>query len=237
MKTLNKITGLALVALAVALTGWASTASASDFTKALTKDYFALARVQYYYSSDPFAVKARAADQGKVVLPDDPAKKKLSSKDRADLTAAHGRLMKALNGGFREQNPKQASKAQTSFDCWLDAVLIGMAQAVAILPGISRSGSTITAGLWRGLERDAAARFAFLMSLPAILGAAVLNSFEIGGLAREVPIPLAVGGLAAAITGFIAIDVTMRAVRVGRLGPFALYCAIVGALALVVGGL
>jgi len=124
MKTLNKITSLALVALALALTGWSSTASASEFTKALTKDYFALARVQYYYSSDPFAVKARAADQGKNVLPYDPAKTKgLSDKDRSDLTAAHGRLMAALNGGFREQNPKQASAAQTSFDCWLDAIL------------------------------------------------------------------------------------------------------------------
>jgi OOP family OmpA-OmpF porin len=124
MKKLNKLMGLAVLALSIALTGWTSTASASAFTEALTKDYFALARVQYYYSDDPFAVKAREADQGKNVLPDDPAKaKKLSAKDRSDLQAGHARLMAALNGGFREQNPKQASKAQTSFDCWLDAVV------------------------------------------------------------------------------------------------------------------
>jgi outer membrane protein OmpA-like peptidoglycan-associated protein len=123
MKTLNKIMGPTLLALAVALTGWTSTASASDFTKALSKDYFKLARVQYYYSHDKFAVKARAADQGKNVLPDDPAKiKKLPSGARRDLSAGHARLMRALNGGFRSQNPKQASKAQTSFDCWLWAV-------------------------------------------------------------------------------------------------------------------
>ncbi|MDH3240423.1 MAG: OmpA family protein [Alphaproteobacteria bacterium] len=123
MKTLSKISGMALVAIALALTGWTSTAAASDFTKALTKDYFALARVQYYYSHDKFAVKARAADQGKNVLPDDPAKfKKLPSGAAAELRDGHARLMRALNGGFRSQDPKQASKAQTSFDCWLWAV-------------------------------------------------------------------------------------------------------------------
>ena len=101
----------------------ANAARASQFTEALTKDYFELATLQYYYSDDPFAVKARAADSGKNVLPDNPANAKLSSKDRAELTAAHDRLMVALNGGFREQNPAQASKAQTNFDCWLRAVV------------------------------------------------------------------------------------------------------------------
>jgi outer membrane protein OmpA-like peptidoglycan-associated protein len=118
----RRLSGIAAWSLAIAMLAWSGAANASAFTEALTKDYFALATVQYYYSHDPFAVKARAADQGKNVLPDDPAKKKLSTKDRTDLTAAHGRLMAALNGGFREQNPKQASKAQTSFDCWLRAV-------------------------------------------------------------------------------------------------------------------
>jgi outer membrane protein OmpA-like peptidoglycan-associated protein len=125
MKTLNKIMGLAVVALTIALTGWSSTALASAFTEALTKDYFALARVQYYYSHDRFAVKARAADQGKEVLPDDPAKmSKVPSSARAELVDGHARLMRALNGGFRTQDPKQASKAQTSYDCWLWAVVI-----------------------------------------------------------------------------------------------------------------
>lgn len=97
-----------------------SLANASAFTERLTKEYFDLARVQYYYSHDHFAVKARAADQGKNVPPDDPAKQKnLTDKDRADLVAARGQLMAALNGGFREQNPKQAAIAQSSFDCWL----------------------------------------------------------------------------------------------------------------------
>jgi outer membrane protein OmpA-like peptidoglycan-associated protein len=99
-------------------------ASASSFTDALSKDYFKLSRVQYYYSHDRMAVKARAADKGKNVLPDDPAKqRKLKGAARSELRAAHARLMGALNGGFRTQNPKQASRAQSSFDCWLWAVV------------------------------------------------------------------------------------------------------------------
>lgn len=123
MHLAKKLFGHFALALGLAVTLVPNGALASAFTEALTKDYFALARVQYYYSHDKFAVKARAADQGKNVLPDDPAKvKKLPSKDRAELRAAHARLMTALNGGFREQAPKEASKAQTSFDCWLWAV-------------------------------------------------------------------------------------------------------------------
>ncbi|MCZ6885371.1 MAG: OmpA family protein, partial [Alphaproteobacteria bacterium] len=96
------------------------------FTNALTKDYFKLSRVEYYYSHDKFAVKAREADKGKNVLPDNPAKqKKLKRKNRwrSRLITSYDRLMGALKGGFREQNPKQASRAQTAFDCWLWAVI------------------------------------------------------------------------------------------------------------------
>jgi OOP family OmpA-OmpF porin len=112
------------VLVPMALAFGAMDASASSFTKALTKDYFKLATVQYYYSHDRFAVKARAADKGKNVLPDNPSKvKKLRRKKaRKDLQAGYKRLMAALNGGFRKQNPKMASRAQTKFDCWLWAV-------------------------------------------------------------------------------------------------------------------
>ncbi len=119
MTIFRRFIGLAAIAVAMALAGQASVAKASPFTEALTKDYFELATVQYYYSHDPFAVKARAADSGKNVLPWDPSKKKVPAKDRNDLNNGYSRLMAALNGGFREQNPKQASQAQTNFDCWL----------------------------------------------------------------------------------------------------------------------
>jgi outer membrane protein OmpA-like peptidoglycan-associated protein len=123
MMAITRSLGILLFAMVLGIILSANAARASQFTEALTKDYFELATLQYYYSDDPFAVKARAADSGKNVLPDDPAAEKLSSQDRAELTSAHGRLMAALNGGFREQSPKQASKAQTNFDCWLRSVV------------------------------------------------------------------------------------------------------------------
>ena len=115
--------GISLLTLAFGLVVLAEAAYASKFTDALTKDYFNLARVQYYYSHDRLAVKARAAARGKIVLPDDPAKFKVPRKSRSELKARHADLMSALNKGFREQNPKQASRAQTMFDCWLRAAV------------------------------------------------------------------------------------------------------------------
>lgn len=120
----NRSAGIFVFALLVALVGWNPASSASAFTEALTEDYFELARLDYYYSDDKFAVKARAADEGKNVLPYDPAQQEgLPAESREELVSAHGRLMEALNGGFREQDPRQASKAQTMFDCWLWAVI------------------------------------------------------------------------------------------------------------------
>ncbi len=115
--------GISLLILAFGLIAWPVASGASSFTDALTKDYYSLARVQYYYSHDRLAVKARAAARGKIVLPDDPAKFKVPRKSRSELKAHHADLMSALNKGFREQNPKQASRAQTMFDCWLRAAV------------------------------------------------------------------------------------------------------------------
>ncbi len=88
---------------------------------------------------------------------------------------------------------------------WIVALIIGLAQAVAIMPGLSRSGITIVAGLWLGLGGVAAARFSFLLAVPAILGAGILEGQELfqgGGVpAAEV----ALGLVAAAITGYAVI--------------------------------
>ena len=113
-----------------------------------------------------------------------------------------------------------------------DALFIGLFQAVAVVPGISRSGATITGALCRGVERATAARFAFLMSLPAIGGAMVGNWSGVGQLLAEEPAAVAAGTAAAALTGWLAIDLMMRAVRMGRLLPFALYCTVLGVAAL-----
>jgi len=116
-----------------------------------------------------------------------------------------------------------------------EALLIGLAQGVAILPGISRSGLTIGVGLLLGLEWSAAAEFSFLLAGPAIFGATALKGLE---ALRE---PAAYGGLLglyllgtalAAATGGLAIKSLLGLLRRGRLAPFAYYCLVVGSCAL-----
>ncbi|MCL6613707.1 MAG: undecaprenyl-diphosphate phosphatase [Firmicutes bacterium] len=107
-----------------------------------------------------------------------------------------------------------------------DAFFIGIGQAVAIVPGISRSGATIAFGLWRGLGRAEAARFSFLLSIPAILGAGLVEARSIfsgtagGGFAA----PYLLGFLAAAAAGTAGIAFFLRHLTRGRLLPFAVYC-------------
>ena len=112
-------------------------------------------------------------------------------------------------------------------------LIIGVAQALAILPGISRSGSTISAALWTGIERDQAARFSFLLFLPAGLGAALLKlpgAFEAG---MEVSTgALAIGFVAAGLVSYVALFTLLRIVRRGGLFWFAPYCWAVGMLAI-----
>jgi len=118
---------------------------------------------------------------------------------------------------------------------WPDALWIGLAQAAAIAPGLSRSGATISAGLFRRLDREAAARFAFLMSIPIILGAGamqVLKAFAAGSLQGAWP-ELVLGFLAAAVSGLLAIGFLLRFVRQHSLRPFAYYCWAVGVAALI----
>jgi undecaprenyl-diphosphatase len=118
---------------------------------------------------------------------------------------------------------------------WLDALIIGIFQAVAIPPGISRSGATISGALSRRLDRDFAARFSFLLSIPAILGALVLNLKDLaknseaaGGMGVEVIL----GMLTAAIVGFFAVKLMLKIVREKSLWGFAVYTAALGLLIL-----
>ena len=113
-----------------------------------------------------------------------------------------------------------------------DALMVGIFQAFAILPGVSRSGATIVGGVTSGLDPQTAARFAFLLSVPAILAAMVGNLPAVGLLLAEDPLAVVSGMVAAAVTGFLAIELMMRAVKVGRLLPFALYCGVLGLVAL-----
>ncbi|HUG40928.1 MAG TPA: undecaprenyl-diphosphate phosphatase [Longimicrobiales bacterium] len=107
------------------------------------------------------------------------------------------------------------------------ALAMGFAQCLALLPGISRSGSTIAAGLWTGLRGERAAEFSFLMSLPAIAGAAVLQAAELGG-DIAVSGPLAAGFLAALLSGIAAIKSLIWLVRRQGFHKFAWYVWPVG---------
>jgi len=113
-----------------------------------------------------------------------------------------------------------------------DAAVIGIAQAQALFPGISRSGITIAAGLFRGLEREAAARFAFLMGIPIIAGAGLWKTRSIvtGDLGDVDVVVLAAGVLAAAISGWLAIGFLLRYLRSHSFGIFIAYRLVVAAV-------
>ena len=109
----------------------------------------------------------------------------------------------------------------------LDALLIGIAQGIAVFPGISRSGSTIAAALGRKITREDAAKFSFFMSIPAILGAAVLYTAQIitGRVAIGTldPLTLGAGFIAAALSGYLAINSLLAIIRKAKLRYFAYY--------------
>ena len=102
------------------------------------------------------------------------------------------------------------------------AALIGLAQGLAITPGISRSGSTIAAGLFLGLDREAAARFSFLLSIPAICGAFVLKAGDLDMTGAALG-PILIGVTTSAISGYIALRVLIHLVRAGDFSKFAYY--------------
>jgi undecaprenyl-diphosphatase len=119
---------------------------------------------------------------------------------------------------------------------WLDAIIIGIFQAIAIPPGISRSGATISGALSRRLERDFAARFSFLLSIPAILGALALNLKDLaenGAAAGSMGAEVVAGTLTAAIVGFFAVKLMLKIVRERSLFGFAIYTAVLGGLIIV----
>jgi len=115
------------------------------------------------------------------------------------------------------------------------ALVIGLAQAFAILPGISRSGATIAGAMYSGVERSEAARFSFLLVLPAILGATILEGAELlqSGLPSQGALTLLVGTFAAYGSGAIALKWLLGVIRRGRLDRFAYYCYAIGIVGLI----
>ena len=113
-----------------------------------------------------------------------------------------------------------------------DGVMVGLAQAAALFPGISRSGFTISAGLYLGLERRFAARYSFLLSIPAILGATVYHAVKVASGAIEIESYMVIGMFVAAIVGYITIWPVLMAVRKSRFHFFSYYCFAIGLIVL-----
>lgn len=127
--------------------------------------------------------------------------------------------------------PRQKEKIS-----WRDALIIGIAQAVAVLPGVSRSGSTIATGLMLGNKKESLAQFSFLMVIPPILGEALLDVLKMvkgedvmGGIEA---LPLIIGFVAAFLSGCLACKWMINIVKKGKLIYFGIYCAIVGVVAI-----
>lgn len=120
---------------------------------------------------------------------------------------------------------------------YTDALVVGTAQGLAILPAISRSGLTLAGGLFRGLNREFALRFSFLMSIPAIVGAALPDVYHMvkgtSGAAGDIgALPLAVGMLAAAVSGYFAVKYMLKIFTRSSLKVFSYYVFVLGALVL-----
>ena len=142
-----------------------------------------------------------------------------------------GLVLFAADHAGRKNRPMNAVRL-------LDWVFIGMAQALALIPGVSRSGITITAGLAAGLEREAAARFSFLLGAPVILGAGMWELHKVvkAGLTSADTMPMIVGTAASAISGFFCIKFLIGYLKTRTTGIFVVYRVILG-LALIAASL
>ena len=140
-----------------------------------------------------------------------------------------------LTGGVLILSDKMRQGTKKEGDItWLDAALIGIAQAVAVFPGISRSGSTISAALARGITREDAAKFVFLMSIPVILGATVLQIIHIArGNISAYELDFAVlgaGFVSSALSGYLAVNFLLAAIKKKKLRYFAYYVLVLAAV-------
>jgi undecaprenyl-diphosphatase len=117
-----------------------------------------------------------------------------------------------------------------------DSLAVGIAQAFAVIPGVSRSGSTIAAGLYRGMDRDSATRFSFLLSTPIIAGAAVVEGHHLWktGIPPEMRLPLVFAIFLSGVTGYLSIWGMIRYVRVRSLMVFVVYRVIAGTVVLLI---
>lgn len=133
-----------------------------------------------------------------------------------------------VTGTFLWSSKAALAGATDARPTWWKALLIGLAQACALIPGISRSGATVVAAMWLGLEAREAAAFSFLMAVPAIAGAAVLQIPELGGVSGLSTSVLIGGGVVAAATGVLAIRTFVAMLARRSFHFFAPYCWFAG---------
>lgn len=132
-----------------------------------------------------------------------------------------GRRFKSLNRRFNSLN-------------WQDAILVGCFQALAIIPGISRSGSTIVSGLWRGFDRETAFRFSFYLAIPAILGAVVLQTPDLIYNPCEHLGQGFLGIVVAGLVGYGALRIVEKTLLGAKLWFFGIYCLVLGIVVLLI---
>ena len=142
-----------------------------------------------------------------------------------------GRGVSAGHGG--DTDAATASDHRLAAQPWKQALLIGAAQILALFPGISRSGATMAAGLWRGLSHEDAARFAFLLATPVIAGAGLLKLPQLAGpQGHGILGQVLVGSLVAGIAAYLSLKFLTRYFETRTLTPFAIYSLVAGSLAL-----
>jgi len=117
---------------------------------------------------------------------------------------------------------------------WFDSVKVGVSECIALIPGFSRTGATLSSGLFIGLDHEAAARFSFLLATPVIFAAAVLKLPDLFGLDPQTSLPIFVGALFAALGAYFSIKFLSRYFKTKTLTPFAIYCILAGAVSFLI---
>jgi undecaprenyl-diphosphatase len=116
---------------------------------------------------------------------------------------------------------------------WMDSFYIGIVQGLAIIPGISRSGATISTGIFLGLNRELSGKFSFLISIPAILGATILEFYKLNSIKEGLNPTTAIGMLFAFGFGMLALRILMRWIKAGKLHNFSFYCWFIGIMTII----
>lgn len=140
-----------------------------------------------------------------------------------------------LSSSFAERRLSRAPDAETkTTPSYIQALIIGFAQGIGTLPGISRSGSTISASLYCGVPRDVAGEYSFIVSIPAILGAFILELKDLGEVTSTIGAGAVLAGCAVAFaSGYLALVALMKLIRVGHLEYFAFYLVPAGILGII----